>query len=177
MKKSGRFARYERWITQSHLDCPMEPTFRERYCAFHGIPVEEFEDHLLPRGLYPHARALRAVLRSLPEYFAPEREFLRSAGNLRTRRLYPAEVAQFYYLMPNQSVSRRLLRLRISTERVRHHMEACWGTLSSPSVSPFATHLRAPSVIAIAPTVAADQPSGSRLALARENRFGRHRPC
>lgn len=111
----------------------MSLTFRERYCALHQIAVGDFEDHLLRRSLYFHARPLRGVLALLPDYFAADREFLRSVGDIRSRRLFHAEAGEYHAHPANRSLLRRWLRLRVSAERVRVNMEASWqghGTAS-----------------------------------------------
>ncbi|MBA3849956.1 MAG: hypothetical protein C0502_08160 [Opitutus sp.] len=105
----------------------MSPTFRERYCRHWAIPLEQFEPHALARALYPQARLVRGLLRLRAGYFTADCEFLRSVGDIRSRRLFPAEAADFHYVPQNRDLCRRWLRLRVSAERTRQLMEECWG--------------------------------------------------
>jgi hypothetical protein len=109
----------------------MALSFRERYCAIHQIAPSDFEEHLLPSALYLHARPLRGVLQSLPEYFSADREFLRSVGDLRSRRFFHAEAGEYHTATACRGFLHRFLRLRVSAERVRQIMESTWGTSGS----------------------------------------------
>jgi len=109
----------------------MPQSFRERYCAFHHIPIEQFEDHLLLRALHGHARIFRGFLGFFPGYFIPDRDFLRSVGDLRSRRFFHAEAAEFHTSEENRGLMRRVLRLRVSSDRTRELMEECWGRSES----------------------------------------------
>jgi hypothetical protein len=109
----------------------MALSFRERYCSIHHIELSGFEGHVLPQALYFHARPFRGLLATLPDYFAADREFLRSAGDLRSRRFFHAEAGEFHAHASNRRFLRRFVRLRVSAERVRQIMEESWGTLGS----------------------------------------------
>jgi len=114
----------------------MQPTFRERYCAFFSLPFEKFEEHLFVHALYFHARPLRWLLNLIPDYFSADHEFVRSVGDLRTRRYFHAEAAEYQTHSLNRGILRRWFFLRVSAERVRLLMEKCWGdTDSAPPVS------------------------------------------
>jgi hypothetical protein len=103
------------------------PTFRERYCRQCDLRPDEFEEHLFRRALYPHARLLRPVLELMDGFFGPDREFLRGVGDLRSRRLFHGEAAEYHAQSDRRRVLRRWLRLRVSAERTRVLMEACWS--------------------------------------------------
>lgn len=109
----------------------MHPTFRERYCRSYGLANEEFEQHIFRRGLYPHAALLRWLLGAIPEYFAADREFIRSVGDIRSRRFFHAEAGEYQMHLANRGFLRRWLRLRVSAERVRRCMEQHWGDENS----------------------------------------------
>ncbi len=109
----------------------MPPTFRERYCRRWALRPEEFDDHAFRRGLYWHARLLRPLLEMLDGHFAPDREFLRVVADLRSRRLFQAEAAEFHSGVAGRRFLRRWLRLRVSAERTRLLMEECWGQADS----------------------------------------------
>ena len=114
----------------------MSQTFRERYSAFHKIPVEQFEEHLLPRALYWHARMFRGFLGLVPGYFVADRDFIRSVGDLRSRRFFHAEAGEFHTSEGNRGILRRVLRLRVSADRARKFMEECWGSHVAGSTPP-----------------------------------------
>jgi hypothetical protein len=111
----------------------MQPTFRERYCQSCGLALEQFDEHLLRRGLYLHARPLAGLLGLIPDYFIADHEFIRSVGDLRTRRYFHAEAGEYHTHTANRGFLRRWLRLRVSAERVRRAMEEHWGTAESAS--------------------------------------------
>lgn len=110
------------------------PTFRERYSQHWSIPPSEFEEHLFSRALYFHARLARLMLRR--DFFAPDREFLRNVGDIRSRRYFHAEAGEFHDMPENGTFLRRWLRLRVSAERTRNLMEECWGTADSTAPVP-----------------------------------------
>lgn len=109
----------------------MALSFRERYVAMHHIDPSGFEEHVLRRALYLHARPLREALAAFPDYFAADREFLRSVGDLRSRRFFHAEAGEYHSSASNRGFLRRFLRLRVSAERVRQIMEETWGAQES----------------------------------------------
>lgn len=105
----------------------MPPTFRERYCAHAGIPPERFEEHLFRRALYFHAKPLQGILDLMPDYFTADHDFLRSVGDIRSRRFFHAEAGEYQTHSLNRGILRRIFFLRVSAERVRQFMEECWG--------------------------------------------------
>ena len=109
-------------------------TFAEAYCLRHNIPTEDFAKVVLARTLYPHARLLAPLLRELnPDHFAADLDLVRGAGQLRRVRDFSNEAAEFAYHPANRGDSRRLLRLRISTQRLRQLMqETLHGTTNRP---------------------------------------------
>lgn len=115
----------------------MQPTFRERYCQSLGLAPQDFESHLFRRGLYLHARFFAGLLGLIPDYFSADHEFIRSVGNIRSRRYFHAEAGEFHMDGANRGFLRRFLRLRVSAERVRCAMEEHWGTAeSNPPTTP-----------------------------------------
>lgn len=115
----------------------MSQTFRERYCSLHTIPPEQFEEHLLQRTLYWHARMIRTFLGLIPGYLVADRDFLRNVGDLRSRRLFHAEASEYRTWEANRAFARKVLRLRVSADRTRQAMEECWD--SSETSSPIAS--------------------------------------
>lgn len=109
----------------------MQPTFRERYCQSHGLPAQEFDAHLFRHGLYFHARPFARLLALIPDYFSADHEFIRSVGDIRSRRFFHAEAGEYHMDGTNRGILRRFFRLRVSAERVRREMEAHWGASES----------------------------------------------
>lgn len=66
-----------------------------------------------------------------PDFFAADREFIRGIADMRSRRGFQAEAAEFHTHSDNRSFSRRWLRVRVSAERARLWMEECWNSLGS----------------------------------------------
>lgn len=97
------------------------------------MALENFEQHLFRRGLYPHASLLAWLLAVMPDYFAADREFIRSVGDIRSRRFFHAEAGEYQMHLANRGFLRRWLRLRVSAERVRRSMEEHWGSAESAS--------------------------------------------
>jgi hypothetical protein len=110
-------------------------TFAEAYCLHHKIPADRFATVVLARSLYPHARLLAPLLREMnSDHFAADLDLVRGAGLLRRVRDFSNEAAEFAYHPANRGDLRRLLRLRISTQRLRHLMqETLHGTTNQIS--------------------------------------------
>ena len=109
-------------------------SFAERYCSVHRLGNREFIEAVLARSLYPQARLLRPVLRLLPCYFKPDREFIASVGELRRMRDFDREVFAYVNDPGNRGFLRRVLRLRVSAGRLNSVM---WSTLRDGSSQPF----------------------------------------
>lgn len=105
------------------------PTFRERFCAAQGLPLADYETELLRHSLYPHARWLRAGLEWwTPDFFRLDRDFIQSVGGLRRRRDFALEAEVFHYAGQRSDWAWRVLRLRVSAERVRALLDRHWIT-------------------------------------------------
>jgi len=103
----------------------------------HRIDLPAFEEHLLGRALYPHVRPVRKLLQQIPDYFTSDHEFIRSVGDLRSRRFFHAEAGEYSTHASNRGLLRRFLRLRVSAERTRRIMEETWGSSeSNPPIPP-----------------------------------------
>lgn len=94
-------------------------TFAELYCERHALRPEQYADAVLRRSLYPHARLFAPVIRALsPDYFTADRDLVVGAGGLRRMRDFTVEVQDFVHHPANQGDMRKLLRLRVSTQRL-----------------------------------------------------------
>ncbi len=99
-------------------------TFRELYCERQGIASELFERALLRRCLYTHARVLYWLLLLLGRgYFAADLDFVREAGELKYRRDLRNEIADFRCHPAARGFMHRVLRLRVSADRLRRIFE------------------------------------------------------
>lgn len=103
------------------------PTFRERFCAARALALADYETVLLRHGLYPHARWLRAGLEWwAPDFFRLDRDFIQSIGHLRSRQDFAVEAEVFHYAGLRRDWAWRVLRLRVSAERVRELLDRHW---------------------------------------------------
>ena len=94
-------------------------TFRELYCEHHGLPFGKFERHLVWRCLHWQAKPF-FWLRGLNEdYYSADFEFVRGVGELRSRRDFRNEAAEFHYHPGNRGFFRTVLRLRVSSHRLQ----------------------------------------------------------
>jgi len=97
--------------------------FRQVYCTQNAISESEYAEHLLVRALPAHARLFRAI--SLftfnnKNHFRADFDFINNIGCLRNYRDYSQSVDEFVVHPWNKrSVLRGLLKLRVSTSRVR----------------------------------------------------------
>jgi len=94
-------------------------TFREIYCERHGIAQDKFERVLVWRSLHWPARPLFWLGRFYRDYYSPDFEFVRSVGELRSRRGFRNEAAEFHYHPQNRGLLRTLFRLRVSSRRLQ----------------------------------------------------------
>jgi hypothetical protein len=94
-------------------------TFRERYCERHGIALDEFERVLVRLSLHWQARLLYGLLALDSEYYSADYELVRSIGDLRSRRGFHNEVAEYHYHPRNRSLLRKVLRMRVSSQRLK----------------------------------------------------------
>lgn len=106
------------------------PCFADHYCALHSIRQDEFNLHLLKQALYPHARLVRPFLEFMrPNYFAADNDFVCDVALLtRYNELYDSCI-EFVHHPENRGLMRRMFRIRISTDRMRHIVR---GTLREP---------------------------------------------
>lgn len=93
--------------------------FEERFCAKFNVRPVDFEKAVMRRTLSPLARWLRPILNLNPEYFAPDREFIRSVGQIRSIARFRGEAQDFTDHPDNRKMMRRAFRLRISRRRMR----------------------------------------------------------
>lgn len=96
----------------------IDRTMAERFCAANQIAPEDFEQAVLLRALYPWACRFYFLLSLNRRYFAADREFVNAVGRIRRMKEFGAEALDFAYNPLNRGFFRRVLRLRVSTQRL-----------------------------------------------------------
>ena len=100
-------------------------SFIEAFCVRHRLPPERFEQAVLRRTLYAHARLLAPLCRFFDRnYLAADVDLVRAAGTLYGARDLTGEIADFTHHPANCGFMREVLRVRISTKRLRTLMRA-----------------------------------------------------
>jgi hypothetical protein len=98
-------------------------TFRELYCAQHSISHERYDGELVRRSLHLHALPIYWLLGLNRDYTSPDYEFVRGVGELRNRRDFRNEAAEYHYHPHNRGLLRSLLKLRVSSQRLQRIFE------------------------------------------------------
>lgn len=94
--------------------------FADHYCALHGLVPGQFASHLLKHALYPHARLVRPFLEFLrPNYFAADNDFVCDVAQITRYHEFFDSSIEFVHHPENRGLMRRLLRIRVSTDRMR----------------------------------------------------------
>ena len=93
--------------------------FRELYCERHGVAFDKFERHLVWRTLHWQARPFFWLRKLNADYYSPDFEFVRGVGELRSRRDFRNEAAEFHYHPANHGFFRTVLRLRVSSHKLQ----------------------------------------------------------
>lgn len=96
----------------------------ERYCLHHGLPEDGFARHALFRSLTLQAQLAYPLLRLVPDSFAADLEFIRNVGRASSLRNFAIDAADFHTHPDNARPSRRWLRLRVSSRKLRRHLAA-----------------------------------------------------
>lgn len=94
----------------------------ERYCSHHDLAESAFARHALFRSLPLHARIVYPLLRLLPDFFAADLEFVRNVGRAHSLRDFAIEAADFKQHPHNTRPVRRVLRLRVSSRKLRRQL-------------------------------------------------------
>jgi hypothetical protein len=97
-----------------------ESTFAEIYCQRHNLLATDFENEVLLRTLYPHARLLAPLCQGLDSnHFASDIDLIRAVGRLRRLRDFADEAKDFAHHPANRGFWHTQLRVRVSTKRLR----------------------------------------------------------
>lgn len=93
--------------------------FRELYCERNGIAAQHFERLLLRRGLHLRARLVYWLLARFANYREADLDFVRSVGSSTTQSGFDNAAFYFHSHPHNRWFLRRVLRLRVSSRRVK----------------------------------------------------------
>ncbi|MBI2496554.1 MAG: hypothetical protein HYV75_01005 [Opitutae bacterium] len=81
--------------------------------------ARRFEQALLWRCLYWQARPFHWLLWLNRDYYSADYDFIRGVGDLRSRRDFRTEVAEFHCHPHNRGFLRTTLRMRVSSQRLQ----------------------------------------------------------
>ncbi len=97
-----------------------QQSFAVLYCRQLDLPLAEFERHIFRRALYQHARPVAWLLaHGRKDYFRADGEFIEDVGRLTRYEDFFAVALDYSQHYSNGWYPRRVLRLRVSTERMR----------------------------------------------------------
>jgi hypothetical protein len=100
-------------------------TFAAKFCRRFSVPIERFNDEVLVRTLYPHARLIS--LPGLGQLLDTDRSFVAHVGQLTRRRDFAGEALEFQHDPRNRGFWRKNARLRISIRRMQTLFESVWA--------------------------------------------------
>ena len=137
--------------------------FRQIYCSRNGISVSAYAEHLLQKALPLHARVFRKIpLVSLlnKNYFRPDFDFINDIGCLRHYSDYSQSVDEFHVdPWTKRTLLRGLLRLRVSTNRVRRIVREELKPKAKTESQSALDQSTAPAILSATTTAAAVIPS------------------
>jgi hypothetical protein len=107
----------------------------ERYCSLHNLPEAAFARRVLTNALTLQAQLAYPVLRLVPGFFAADLEFIHIVGRAASLRDFAIDAADFSLHPDNQRLTRRWLRLRISSRKLRRHLVHALNASSARSAS------------------------------------------
>lgn len=107
-------------------------TFRELYCEQRQISYDRYEADVVRRCLHRRARPFYWLLGLNREYTSPDFQFVRSVGDLRNRRQFRDEAAEYFYHPGNGGFFRKVLRFRVSSRRLQALFEELMGRSNVP---------------------------------------------
>ena len=104
-------------------------TFREIYCEKNGCTDSRFEHELLWRCFYPHARPLLPFMKVMSkQYFTADLELINDVGYSTGRQGVKDAIDSYFHHPANVGFLRRRLRVRISTNAIRHLARQMWDS-------------------------------------------------
>src|ERR1041384_5730148 len=102
-------------------------TFRQTYCERFNIAPEAFERAVFWQCLYPHEGLLARVIERLrPGFFDGDLELIRTVGDCTSSADVSVEVGDYRYHQPPTGVWRRVIRVRVSGQRLLDLSAKCF---------------------------------------------------
>lgn len=99
-------------------------TYEQTYCEVAKCPPSRFARRLFWAALPPGVRAVAPLLLALnPRFFAADLELIMAVARLKTSDELEEEIRDFRADPRNRRWSRRVLKLRVSTRRLRQLLE------------------------------------------------------
>ncbi len=113
----------------------MKPrSFFELYCEQQSIPAADYARRVFSRALYPHARPLAGVISLFnSDYFAADHDFVEDVGRLTSYHDFLGSGMDYSHHPGNRGFFRQVLRLRISTDRMRRMVRTTFKHRSAGS--------------------------------------------
>lgn len=105
-------------------------TLADRYCTHHAVQPHHFARHALYRSLPLRAQLSYPLLSIVPGFFDSDLEFIREVGRASSLRDFAIDAADFKLHPDNSHPLRRLLKLRVSSRKLRRLLAA---SLAAPS--------------------------------------------
>lgn len=102
-------------------------SFAEKYCTRYGIAPSQHARAVLWRALHPLAQLLYPVLALPRDCFEADYELIRTVGRMTHLRDFDLEVLTHSHHPANRSFARRILKLRVSSRRLRVLMREMLG--------------------------------------------------
>ena len=94
-------------------------TFAEIYCEQNGVPLPMYHAHVFRRVLFPHARLLAGVVRTLHRlHFLADHEFVEAAGHITCIADFSLPLGRFIEHPDNRRKFRRRFLVRVSARRL-----------------------------------------------------------
>jgi hypothetical protein len=111
-----------------------QKTFAELYCERHGVPRPRYNAVVFRQALFPHARLLLVVVRSLSRlHFLADHEFVEDVGHIKGVGDFSYPLGSFIEHPANRGFLRRVLRLRVSARRMLHLVRSVYGNAPDAS--------------------------------------------
>ncbi len=95
-------------------------TFAKKFCEQQGISPDRYADTVFAKTLHPHAHLIgRMIALARHDYFSPDLELIRSVAHLYTLKDFFNEANHYIEHPANRHWLRGLLKIRVSTTRLR----------------------------------------------------------
>ena len=112
----------------------MEKTFAEMFCSHRQLPPGRYREVMLRCCLYRRTLIFRSLLALFSHnYFAADYDLISGVGLLTNLQGFDGEIDAFFHHPANHGFLRHVLRLRVSTRRVRRLFNTLMRRAASPA--------------------------------------------